>query len=341
MMTRKGVVPWVLLLATAPLGNVTEAVNIAMVTVGNPGNAGDTRYPSGGVSSFGAVSYAYNIGKFEVTAGQYTEFLNAVAATDTYGLYNPSMWSRTSGCKIQRNGSQGSYTYDVAADWAKRPVNFVSWGDATRFVNWLSNGQPAGMQTLATTEDGSYLLDGATSNNDLMAVTRRSTARYVIPTEDEWYKAAYHKNDGVTANYWDYPTRSDDLPSSQLIDPDPGNNATYYHNATLTIGAPYYRTEVGAHESSTSGYGTFDQAGNLREWNEASAYAFGYGGRGQRGESYNGYEWGLHASARIFEQAVDESAQTGFRVAEIPEPCTLLLALVSAIFTRRRAALAR
>ena len=36
----------------------------------------------------GSVGYNYNIGKYEVTAGQYTEFLNAVARTDTYGLYN-------------------------------------------------------------------------------------------------------------------------------------------------------------------------------------------------------------------------------------------------------------
>ena len=31
-------------------------------------------------------------------------------------------------------------------------------------------------------------------------------AKYWIPTENEWYKAAYHKNDGVTGNYFDYPT---------------------------------------------------------------------------------------------------------------------------------------
>ena len=58
----------------------SAAVNIETVPVGNPGNAADTRYASPG---YGAVPYLCNIGKFEVTAGQYTEFLNKVAATDT------------------------------------------------------------------------------------------------------------------------------------------------------------------------------------------------------------------------------------------------------------------
>jgi formylglycine-generating enzyme required for sulfatase activity len=42
----------------------------------------------------------------------------------------------------------------VVADWADRPVNYVSWGDAARFANWLHNGQPSGAQDLTTTEEG-------------------------------------------------------------------------------------------------------------------------------------------------------------------------------------------
>ena len=141
------------------------------VTVGNPGNASDTRHDTPG---YGGVAYTYNIGKYEVTAGQYTEFLNAVAATDTYGLYNTSMWSVVDGCKVERTGSPGEYTYSVAEDWRDRPVNYVSWGDAARFSNWLHNGQPTGAQSLSTTEDGTYFLDGATSNVDLIATTREA-----------------------------------------------------------------------------------------------------------------------------------------------------------------------
>ena len=76
--------------------------------------------------------------------------------TDTYGLYNTSMWSSDYGCKIEQSGIDGGYTYAVATDWANRPVNFVSWGDAARFANWLTNNQPTtSIQDLSTTEDGS------------------------------------------------------------------------------------------------------------------------------------------------------------------------------------------
>jgi formylglycine-generating enzyme required for sulfatase activity len=255
----------------------------------------------------------YNVGKYEVTAGQYTEFLNTVAETDTYGLYSTNMWSSTFGCKIQRSGSSGSYTYNVDPDWADRPVNYVSWGDAARFANWLHNGQPTGAQDLTTTEDGSYYLDGAMSDAELLAIAREPDATWVIPSEDEWYKAAYHYNDGVTGNYFDYPTSSDSEPSNDLIDPDPGNNATFYDSG-YTIGSPYYRTEVGAHENSDSPYDTFDQGGNLWEWNEAVMGSY----RGLRGGSFYIYDDGLHAALRLGYDPSNEILSIGFRVAEVP-----------------------
>ena len=116
------------------------------------------------------------------------------------------------GCNIVRSSSSGNYTYSVAAEWADRPVNGVSWGDAARFCNRMHNGQPTGAQDLTTTEDGSYYLNGATSNGELMTIVRKFDATWVLPSEDEWYKSAYHYNDGVTGNYCDYPTQSDPAP---------------------------------------------------------------------------------------------------------------------------------
>ena len=88
------------------LAGTAGAVNIETVPVGDPGNAGDTRYPDPGdaVYSFGSLAYTYNIGKYEVTAGQYCEFLNAVAKTDTYGLYNAAWSWDAQGCHIKRTG---------------------------------------------------------------------------------------------------------------------------------------------------------------------------------------------------------------------------------------------
>ena len=110
-----------------------------MVIVGNPGNAHDTHG-----DGYGGVDYVFDIGSYEVTAGQYTEFLNAVAATDTYGLYSPFMDSYPDGCQITQIGEPGSYTYDFSgrpsgteADWIGRPVNLVSWGEAALTMSSL------------------------------------------------------------------------------------------------------------------------------------------------------------------------------------------------------------
>ncbi|NUQ63079.1 MAG: SUMF1/EgtB/PvdO family nonheme iron enzyme [Pirellulales bacterium] len=267
------------------------------------------------------MDYIYNIGKYEVTAAQYTAFLNAVADTDTYGLYSTNMWSNEDGCRIQRTGSAGNYEYTVAADWADRPVNYVSWGDAARFANWLHNGEPTGLQDLTTTEDGAYFLNGATTDVALMAVNREPDWIWAVTSEDEWYKAAYHKNDGVTGNYFDYPTSSDSTPGRSMNEAtNPGNNANYYHpDYGLLIGSPYYRTEVGEFELSQSPYGTFDQGGNIWEWNEGIVTEDSTTYRNIRSGSYNNsaeYMQAEYRDSRCLPTL--ENYYWGFRVASVP-----------------------
>jgi formylglycine-generating enzyme len=314
----------------------TGLTSLEMVTVGNPGNKGELSGIGAGGGGpdriCGAVNYTYQIGKFEVTAGQYCQFLNAVAATDTYGLYSSNTYYSSN---IKRFGSPGSYIYGVVADWANRPINYVSWGDAARFCNWLTNGQPTGSQNCATTEDGSYYLNGANSDAALMTVARKASARYVIPTEDEWYKAAYHKNDGQTGNYWDYPTASDTPPINMLLDPDSGSNGNFHDfygtgNGGDTIGSPYYRTPVGEFENSESPYGTFDQGGNVYELTETVFVAGS--SRELRGGAYNCISYILAASYRASNpNPTFESNMIGFRVASVPEPSTLVLVGMAAV----------
>ncbi len=286
------------------ISSIASAVTIDWVTVGNPGNANDD-------TGYGGVAYEYQIGKYEVTAGQYTEFLNAVAATDTYGLYNTEMWSSSYGCKIQRSGSAGSYTYLIASDWANRPVIYVSWYDCLRFANWLHNGQPTGSQDAATTEDGAYDMSLGSS------VVRNAGAWVWLPSEDEWYKAAYHKNDGVTGNYFDYPTSSDSVPGRDALETtNPGNNANYYDSSYL-IGSPYYRTVIGEFELSESPYGTFDMGGNVGEWYETEISSF----RGYRGGSCYDLDYDLSSSSRYNYTPDFEFLHLGFRVASVPVAC--------------------
>ncbi|HDZ19874.1 MAG TPA: PEP-CTERM sorting domain-containing protein [Phycisphaerae bacterium] len=305
-------------------------MDMPFMAVGNLGNT-DGPYDGG----FGAVDYAYDMGKFEVTTGQYTEFLNAVAADDTYGLFNERMADPTfidgdalpfGGSNIQRAGSAGSYTYSIAAGWEDRPVNYVSWGDVGRFANWLSNGMPTGAQDMTTTENGAYFMNGATDSTGLKAAigTRQAPAGgerfYYMPSEDEWVKAAYHKDDGDTGNYFTYPTSSDTLPSyiadgGSVIDPDAGNVATYDGDAGIDgIGAPYYRTEAGEHENSDSPYGTFDMAGNIGEWTEGRSFGSFAIVRG--GEFAYGTD-GLVGTYRRIRSMTRESGDIGFRLTSI------------------------
>ena len=304
------------------------AVTFDWATVGNPGNPADTEVMwDEGTTGYGSVDRAYRISKYEVTAEQYTEFLNAVAASDPNGLYSSDMWTSQYGCKIAQSGTDGSYTYSVAADRQDRPVNFVSFLDAMRLVNWLENGQPTGAQGPGTTEDGAYTIGDGTSE------VRNPDATYFIPSEDEWYKAAYY--DPASGIYYNFPTGTDDAPSHDITTPDPGNNANF-HDGDYVIGSPYYMTEVGEYENSVSPYGTFDQGGNVWEWNETAQSSLW---RGVRGGSSAGSAATLHAGCRGYDYLSSESGFLGFRVASIPEPASaslmLCLGAVAAMLSRR------
>ena len=298
-------------------------VTIETVTVGDEGNAGELSGAGAGGWGpdrvCGTVGYSYAIGTYEVTNGQYIEFLNAVASTsDVYGLYSTDMSGIYGG--ISRNSDGGGFSYgpkDADSAWLNRPVNFVSFWDACRFANWLHNGQPSGVQGATTTEDGAYTLNGY-NGSDGRTISRNGTATWVIPTEDEWYKAAYYKGGGTNAGYWDYATKSDILPAGVPPSGDTGNSANYY-DEDFAEGSPYYSTVVGAYAQSAGPYGTFDQNGNVWEWNETIAYETSETARrGMRGGAWSHSALALAAAERYYGD--DPSFgyfNIGFRVAAI------------------------
>jgi formylglycine-generating enzyme required for sulfatase activity len=254
-----------------------------------------------------------------VTNAQYAEFLNAKAATDPLALYNTSMGSGLGG--ITRTGSSGSYSYSAIAGREDMPVNYVSFYDALRFGNWLNNGQGTG-----DTETGAYTLlgDTATPSNGT-AVTRNAGASIFLPSEDEWYKAGYYNS--VTTSYFDYPAGSDAQTACSTPTATP-NHANCGSNDPA-------RTTRGSYTGSASPYGTFDQGGNVVEWNEAIIGTYGVY-RGARGGSIRGGVWELAAADRGYGVPTVELDFIGFRVAMIPEPGTGLLLMLGLLGLARR-----
>jgi hypothetical protein len=198
------------------------------------------------------------------------------------------------------------------------PVNHVSFWDALRFANWLHNGQPTGAQNRRTTEDGAYTITarGIATNS----ITRNAAATIFLTSEDEWYKAAYF--DGTS--YFDYPAGADAYLGCVPPSGDTGNSA----NCNLAITE---LTDVGAYSLSGSPYGTFDQGGNLDEWNEAIIFGVSDSFRGVRGGGFGGYVSSLAAFHRNVGDSSREAVFLGFRVAMIPEFSTAQQSCVNAM----------
>ena len=305
------------------IGSAVQAspVIVALSTVGNPGNAADPAN-SASFPGIGSVGYTFNIGTYDVTQGQYTVFLNAVAQTDTYSLYNPNMATAgnysyvNNGFGIVRSGSSGSYSYSVNPAYGNLPVTYVSWFDAARFCNWLSNGQPVThVENATTTETGAYTLSGTMSG---VSVSKNTFATWWIPSENEWYKAAYYDptlNSGL-GGYWKYATKSNTTPGNVV---GSASKQANYNNGvySVTRSASYsnsqnYLTPVGSFTNSASAYGTFDQAGNV--WNWIDAVRDGLY-RGVRGGSWDFDSSALASWAGFQSSPTDETYNDGFRVA--------------------------
>ncbi|MFT5190311.1 MAG: sulfatase activating formylglycine-generating enzyme [Verrucomicrobiales bacterium] len=321
---------------------IQDSSTIPFVTIGDPNNAPFAQSePFDRISLYGEVSEPYDIGKYEVTNELYTEFLNAVGKDDpvTAGqfdlrppLYNGQMSSEARG-GIVRSGEAPNFSYTVKPIMANKPVLFVSFWDVCRFCNWMHNGKPAGAQDATTTEDGAYdLMDLEAFTNNTVA--RKPGARYFIPSEDEWYKAAYY-DPTKQAGYWNYPTRSDSIPEKSLADSQGNITNTTANVANFGRESDWDSNQNGTIENvlvfgrngpedgnvtsvgsggvgSESYYGVADMAGNAAEWTEA---AINIWGRIFRGGSWNGTELFLGKSNRIASSFTTEIQDLGFRIA--------------------------
>ena len=280
-------------------GSGANAFNINFVTVGNAGNANDAG-AGGGIysSNYGGVAYNFNMA---VTA----------AAQD---------WITKATNLGMTNVTAGAWT-------GNQPAASITWYKAAGFVNWLntSTGHQAAYQLNGT--NGSLTL--WTSAQAWQAggenLYRHKDAVYFLPSENEWYKAAYHKNDGVTANYWDYATGSNSIPTAV--------------SGGTGAGTAVYGQSVGQgpadvnNSGGLSAYGTQGQDGNVFEWQESAFDGVNNSVaelRGLRGGDWSSTEDQLRPTFRSGFGPSNAGTNIGFRVASVeavPEPVTAMFGI--------------
>lgn len=337
----KSALPFLVMAAFLVAVHVHATVELSWTNVGNPGNSADH-------NGLGSVSYTYQISRYEVTNAQYTEFLNAKESTSVLGLYNTGMATSAHG-GILRTGSSGSYSYTVKSGYENKPVVFVSLLDAMRFSNWLHNGQGS-----SSTESGSYDL-----SQNVYTLAHSISATVWVPTENEWYKAAYYQpaaSGGDYDSYWSYATASNDGPFSAPNSLGTGPTANYYSNdglanghdggfavtqSTTLVPGTNYLTDVGHYHDSASFFATFDQTGNVLEWSETIIdRGFTWDRLTLGGSWYYDYSAAIAGSHSLSAGWESEQDSIGFRLARVvPEPsramlCTL--ALGALVLIRRR-----
>jgi formylglycine-generating enzyme required for sulfatase activity len=290
-------------------------VNINFGTVGDPGNTGNgASSPSG----LGAVSQVFKMATTETTNSQYMAFLNAVDpnGTNPNSIYNGLMGSNGLGGINFNAGNASGSKYSVKSgapagapagtSYGSMPVNFVTWFSAARFVNWLHNGQVSGT---AAMETGAYTLNGATSG---AIAARNPGAQVFLPSQNEWYKAAFYNG----SSYTTYATNSNTAPTQTVSNVSLANAANFGN----TSGSPI---NVGSYVNSASGYSMYDMFGNVGEMTDTasgSSYV-------QVGGGFAGILTAWTAtSAQAFRLSTAANTSNGFRVAAVPEPGTIALA---------------
>jgi formylglycine-generating enzyme len=285
-------------------GSGANTFNIDFVTIGNPGNAADT---TGNPNPAGKVLYAFRVGKFEISE-------QMIDKANTLGGLGITKDTRS----------------------ADQPATDVTWNEAARFVNWLdtSSGSPPAYKFALQPGDSGYdpnadieLWMPSDAGYNPINLYRNTQARYVLPTDEEWYKAAYY--DPTTGVYYDYPTGSNVEPTAVASGTAAGT--AVYHGSTGPVSVML--------AGGLSRYGTMGQGGNVFEWEE-SASDLVPSARVVRGRAWGSVSSSLSSSVRGYDFPNTEDFGIGFRVASaaIPEPSTILLAVVAfaALPTRRR-----
>ena len=299
--------------AADTFGSGANTFTIDFVPIGNAGNGRDFGAGGGIYSSpYGAVGYRYRMGVTEVPQDWITKATNLGLANVTAGAWT---------------GNQ--------------PAANMTWFEAAAFVNFLnmSTGHQAAYQLDATNGALTLWSPGQAWDNDPsvgvdLNLYRHKDAYYFLPSENEWYKAAFHKNDGVTANYWDYATGGNTIPTAVGSGTAAG---------TAVYGVVVVAPAAVNNDGGLSAYGTRGQDGNVWEWEESAFDGINDSSsddRGFRGGYWVDTEAILRSSTRGVNGPSFSFNGVGFRVASVPEPSPAMLMLSVGLvgwFGKRRA----
>lgn len=156
-------------------------------------------------------------------------------------------------------------------------------------------------------------------------INKTEIAKYWIPTEDEWYKAAFYDptlNDG-SGGYWSYATKSNSVPTPITADSigngsaGPNGNFANFNRTSDWNNDDGNVTTVGTN-GGPSYYGTFDQSGNAYEWNDAVVDSTQ---RGLRGGYWlnllNNDEFRLSTTGRNSQAPTLTNSSSSMRIASI------------------------
>ena len=245
----------------------------------------------------------YKISSYEITNQQYADFLNMVAKADPNNLYNALMTN----IGIQKSSGSGSFTYSVDSGAEDYPVIYISWYDAARYANWLTNGKPTGSQGPTTTENGAYNLASSSIVRNTVNPNTGASPTFWLLNESEWYTSAYLKSDASAL--WTYPTQSNSDPDAS------GSNPSNFANFGGVFGET---TPVGFLDQSPGPFGTFDQGGNVREWTETNDLNTGKAMRIIRGGSWADPASAMRADESQIADPSLEDDKTGFRIGGAP-----------------------
>jgi len=269
------------------------------VTIGNAGNAADD-------TGYGAVGYPYRIGVNEVSRGM-IDVYNTLSGGPTLTMND-----------MRSFGGNGS----------SRPATGLSWNEAARFVNWLNTStgfSEAYKFTTGLRNDNIALWTIMDYGYNAANPFRNSNANYFLPSEDEWYKAAYYDpnaNAGA-GGYWNYATGSDAVPT-EVVGGTTNGTAVYGQSV---VRSPADITNAGG----LSPYGTMAQNGNVFEWGESGFTApndWAAEQRVIRGGFWQTNSDGLASANRNSLGPTAENDIAGFRVAAVPEPSASLLVII-------------